>query len=253
VVVAGNPGPLTGPGTNTYLVGREQVAVIDPGPEDTKHLRALLDEAGAGRVTHILLTHHHADHAAGAGALARETGAVVLDSGSLADRQVIEGAEWRIEAVATPGHTRDHFCFALGEAGALFSGDHVMGWATSMIAWPDGRMGEYLASLDRLLARPETLYLPGHGAPIGEGKARVRELLEHRNAREEAVLAAVRTGKETAAAIVQAIYPPLDGRLLRAAELSVLAHLEHLIERGLVSRDGPAGPGGSFSAARARA
>jgi glyoxylase-like metal-dependent hydrolase (beta-lactamase superfamily II) len=253
VVVAGNPGPLTGPGTNSYLVGRERLAVIDPGPEDETHLRALLEAAGTGRITHILLTHHHADHAGGAEALARRSGAPVLDAASLADGQVVEEAEWRLEAVATPGHTRDHFCFALGGAGALFSGDHVMGWASSMIAWPDGRMGEYLASLDRLLARPETLYLPGHGAPIADGKARVRELREHRKAREEAILAQVRAGEQSVSGIVRAIYPPLERRLFQAAELSVLAHLEHLTELGLVSIEGKAGSSARFSAVRAPA
>lgn len=253
VVVADNPGPLTGPGTNSYLVGRERLAAIDPGPEDEAHRRALLAAVGGGTITHILLTHHHADHAGGAKTLARETGARVLDWRILRDGELVEDAEWRLEAVATPGHTRDHLCFALCDAGVLFSGDHVMGWSTSMIAWPDGRMGDYLASLDRLLARPETLYLPGHGAPVADGHARVRALRDHRKAREEAILAALRAGEASVPGIVRAVYEPLEGRLLQAAELSVLAHLDHLVERGLVSRDGPAERGGRFSVLPRRA
>jgi glyoxylase-like metal-dependent hydrolase (beta-lactamase superfamily II) len=250
VVAAGNPGPLTGPGTNSYVVGRERIAIVDPGPADKGHLRSLVEAAGSGRITHILLTHRHADHSGGAAALARTTGAQVLDSGTLGDGWLVEDAEWRIEAVATPGHTRDHFCFALRDAEALFSGDHVMGWSSSMIAWPDGQIGDYLASLDRLLQRPERLYLPGHGAPIADGKARVRDLIDHRKSRETAILARLMAGDSSVGAIVEAVYPPLEPRLFQAAEMSVLAHLEDLVERGLAAREGPAGPRGHFSAVR---
>jgi hydroxyacylglutathione hydrolase len=250
MVTAGNPGPLTGPGTNSYLVGRERIAIVDPGPADERHLRSLVEAAGSGRITHILLTHHHADHAGGAEALARTTGAQILDWGTLGDGWLVEDAEWRIEAVATPGHTRDHFCFALRDGDALLSGDHVMGWSSSMIAWPDGRMGDYLASLDRLLRRPERLYLPGHGGPVADGKARVRELIDHRKSRETAILARLRAGDSSVAAIVEAVYPPLEPRLFQAAEMSVLAHLEDLLERHLAAREGPAGPRARFSAVR---
>lgn len=249
VVVANNPGPLTGAGTNSYLVGRERIAIVDPGPDEPSHLDALVAAAGPGRITHILTTHHHADHSGGAARLAAMTGAAVVAASALDDGTMIEDQEWRLEAVATPGHTRDHFCFALCNYGVLLSGDHVMGWSSSMIAWPDGRMGDYLASLDKLLKRAETLYLPGHGAPVDDGRARVDELIRHRKSRESAILAALAEEERSVRSIVEAVYPPLAPQLVQAAEFSVLAHLDHLAERDLVRRIGPAATTARYRAA----
>jgi glyoxylase-like metal-dependent hydrolase (beta-lactamase superfamily II) len=246
VVVAANRGPLTGPGTNSYLIGRKRVAAIDPGPDEKRHRRALLAAVGDGRLTHILITHHHRDHAGGAAALAAETGAEILDSRAFRESGVLADEEWRIEAVATPGHTPDHRCFALAGTEGLFSGDHVMGWASTMIAPPEGKMADYMASLELLLGRSETLYLPGHGPPVRDGKARVRGLIEHRKSREAAILHRLRAGDSEVAEIVRAVYHPLDPTLARAAEMSVLAHLEDLVERGLVRSEGPVSLEGRF-------
>ncbi|MQT11564.1 MBL fold metallo-hydrolase [Segnochrobactrum spirostomi] len=267
-LTARNPGPFTFHGTNTFLVGSGPVAVIDPGPDDPAHVAAILAAAGPAGVSHILVTHTHLDHSPAARALAAATGAPVygegphrparaprpgrtlgLDaSGDLAfrpdvvlrDGDRVAGDGWAIEAVATPGHAANHLAFALGGTDILFSGDHVMAWSTTIVAPPDGAMADYLASLDRLLARPESVYLPAHGGPQREAHAYVAALKAHRAAREAAVLARLGAGDRTLADLVDAIYAGLDPALKPAAALSVLAHLDHLVERGLVGEDHPA-------------
>jgi glyoxylase-like metal-dependent hydrolase (beta-lactamase superfamily II) len=261
-VVAPNPGPFTFTGTCAYIVGEGEVAIIDPGPDDEAHRAALLDAVKAERVTHILVTHTHKDHSPGARALSRATGAPVwgcaahvaiedhpsgrLDAShdtdyapdvEMADGDTLQGAGFALTAVHTPGHASNHLCFALAEEGTLFSGDHVMAWSTTVVAPPDGDMAAYMASLERLLGRDETLYLPGHGPAITEPRAHVAALLAHRRAREAAVLAAVRAGNATAEEIVPHLYPGLAEGLRRPAARSVLAHLVKLAAEGAISLD----------------
>jgi len=257
-VVANNPGPMTYHGTSTWIVGRGQVAVIDPGPDDDAHHRALLEALAGERVAHVLLTHGHRDHAAGAARFAAAVEAPThgfgrpqagrnaaagachlpfLPDERLADGAVIEGPGWRLEAIHTPGHASDHLCFALAGEGVLFTGDHVMGWSTSMISPPDGDMAAYMASLRRLLGRDDKVFLPGHGPGITDPKGHTQALLAHRLAREAAVLAAVREGLATPAAIVSRLYPGLAAPLLQPATRSVLAHLLKLAEERLVVAD----------------
>ncbi len=265
-ITAENPGPFTFQGTNTYLVGDAgALAVIDPGPDDPRHLAALLSAIGGARVSHILVTHTHRDHSPGAAALAAATGAPMLAAGphrparpprpdetarldaggdtdfvpdiALADGAVVEGEGFALTAVATPGHTGNHLAFALDGGEWLFSGDHVMAWSTSIVAPPDGAMADYMDSLARLAARPERAYLPGHGGPVRDAPAYVAALAAHRRGREQAIRARLAAGDETIAAIVQAVYVGLDPALAPAAGLSVLAHLEDLVARGLVAAD----------------
>jgi glyoxylase-like metal-dependent hydrolase (beta-lactamase superfamily II) len=257
-VVARNPGPMTCHGTSSWIVGHGQVAVIDPGPDDPAHRRALLAAVAGETVTHVLVTHGHHDHSAGAASFAATVGARAwgfgrpdaartiavgaghppfLPDAPLGDGAVVEGPGWRLAAVHTPGHASDHLCFALEGEGVLFSGDHVMGWATSMVSPPDGDMAAYMASLARLLGREEGLYLPGHGPAITAPRAHVAALLAHRRAREAAVLATVRDGHGTAEAIVTLLYPGLPETLRRPAARSVLAHLVKLAAEGAIIAD----------------
>ena len=273
-LVAGNAGPFTFTGTCTYLVGEGRVAVIDPGPDDPAHLAALLDALEGGSVSHIMVTHTHRDHSPNARALARITGAPVVgcaphrrarqlaegetaaldasvDQDHRPDRvldegDAVEGWGWRLEAVPTPGHTANHLAFALPQERALFSGDHVMAWSTSVIAPPDGAMGPYLASLERVLARDDAVYWPGHGGPVREPGRFVRALIRHRRAREAAILAGLAAGDRTIPEIVGAVYPDLAPALSAAAGLSVLAHLEDLIERGRVTAGRGTGLGAEY-------
>lgn len=261
-MTAGNASPFTFHGTNTYVVGHGEVAVIDPGPDDAAHVAALLAALGGERVGRILVTHTHRDHSPGARLLQAATGAptlgegphraarplgpgeaVPLDAGgdpsfrpdvALADGARIAGDGFALEAVATPGHTANHLAFALAGTPLLFSGDHVMAWATTVIAPPDGSMADYMASLDRLAARSETVYLPGHGGPVTAAPAFVRALRAHRRLRERAILERVRQGDRTVADIVAAIYRDTPPALHGAAGLSVFAHLEDLAARGAV-------------------
>lgn len=266
-VTAANPGPFTFHGTNTFLVGTDEIAVIDPGPDDDAHVAALLAAIGTARVTAILVTHTHRDHSPAAAALKAATGAPVLAEGphrparaldlgeinpldasaehdfrpdrTLAHGEIVRGAGWTLEAVATPGHTANHLCFALHEEATLFSGDHVMGWSTSIVAPPDGAMRDYMASLDLLAARDDRRYLPAHGGPIEAPQAFLAGLKRHRLGREAAVLARLAAGEVTIPAMVEAIYVGLDRRLHGAAALSLFAHVEDLVARGLVVCDGP--------------
>ena len=256
-VLAGNPGPFTYTGTETYIVGRGEVAVIDPGPDDADHIRALIDAVAGERVTVILCTHTHRDHSPAAPALKAATGAPIIgcaplvleDLGPradasfdetyapdrvLADGEQVRGAGWTLEAVATPGHTSNHLCFALNETKALFTGDHVMGWSTTVVSPPDGDMAAYMASLDRLMRRDDRIYYPAHGDPVDNPQRFVRGLAGHRKQREGQILRLL--GEEVGAipAMVERMYVGLDPRLHGAAGRSVLAHLIDLRDRGVV-------------------
>jgi glyoxylase-like metal-dependent hydrolase (beta-lactamase superfamily II) len=263
-IVARNPGPFTFTGTGTYVVGSGDVAVIDPGPDLAEHVGALLAGLASERVTHILVTHTHRDHSPAARALKEATGAPTFGFGPhaggrrgepgaeeggdwdfipdvvLRDGEPVAGAGWHFEAVHTPGHTSNHLCFALAGRGILFSGDHVMGWSTSVVAPPDGDMGAYMASLDKLLGRRDTVYWPTHGPAIDEPQRHVRAFIAHRRGREAGILDCLAAGPERIDAIVDRLYAGLQPALQRAAARSVHAHLLDLVGRGVVECDGPA-------------
>lgn len=262
-VLAPNPGPFTYHGTQTYIVGTGDVAVIDPGPDDPAHIAALMAAVAGERVTHILCTHTHRDHSPAAAPLKAATGAELVgcaplvlddlgpradaafDAGYAPDRvlgdgEAVSGPGWTLAAVATPGHTSNHLCFALAESGALFTGDHVMGWSTTVVAPPDGDMAAYMASLDRLMTRDDRVYYPAHGDPIDNPQRLVRGLAGHRKQREGQILRLLGEGLEHIPDMVQRMYVGLDPRLHGAAGRSVLAHLIDLLARGRVA----GGPGG---------
>lgn len=265
-ILCDNPSPFTFKGTNTYIVGKGSVAVIDPGPADPRHIEAILSALGNETVAQILVSHTHRDHSPAAAAIKKATGAKTfaegphrparelhlgetppMDTGGddnfmpdhkLADGEVIEGKGYALEAVFTPGHTANHVAFALRGTDILFSADHVMGWATSIVAPPDGSMTDYMASLHKLEKRNEQTYLPGHGGVIRNAKKLVQQYIEHREARETAILRKLSRGESDIPGIVQAIYIGLDPRLAKAAALTTYAHLETLVERDLVKTDG---------------
>jgi len=279
VVVADNPGPFTFKGTMSYIVGRGKVAIIDPGPDDAKHIAALLDAVRGETVTHIFVTHTHRDHSPAALQVKAATGAEVFAQGphrlarplhigearrldasadmdfrpdvALADGEVVSGHGWTLEAVATPGHTANHMAFAFKEAELLFAGDHVMAWSTTIVAPPDGAMSDYMASLYKLARRSEPFYLSGHGAPIRQAQRFVQHLIRHRQGREASILHRLGKGAADVPTLVKAIYIGLDPRLVGAAALSVLAHLEDLVARGVVATDGPPSIGGTYRLAGA--
>ena len=276
-VMANNPGPFTFKGTLSYIVGRGKVAIVDPGPEDAAHTQALLDAVRGETVTHIFVTHTHRDHSPGVRALKAQTGATVyaegphraarplhigehnpLDSSGdhefmadvrLKDGELVEGDGWVIEGITTPGHTANHMAFALRGKNILFAGDHVMGWSTSVVAPPDGAMSDYMASLHKLARRDETLYFPGHGPAIPDAKRFVNYYILHRRAREASILHRLGKGATDIPTIVRAIYIGIDPRLTGAAGLSVLAHMEDLVARGLVKTDGPTAINGVYRVA----
>lgn len=260
-VVANNPSPFTFRGTNTYLVGTSALGVVDPGPDDQVHIDAILAAANGRPITHIVITHAHRDHIDGACRLKAATGAqtyahvrlpsvaatlesspsgkVFVNDTFVPDINVTHGdrittAEWELEALHTPGHAPDHLCFALSGRRIVFSGDHVMAWNTTVIAPPEGRMADYLASLELLLQRDDRLYLPGHGGRLEKPQRMVKAYLIHRHMRELEILELIRSGSSAIPQIVPVVYRGLESRLLPAATLSVLAHVEHLISRGLV-------------------
>jgi glyoxylase-like metal-dependent hydrolase (beta-lactamase superfamily II) len=260
-ILAPNPSPFTYTGTQTYIVGEGEVAVIDPGPDLPGHVEALTAALEGERVAAILCTHTHRDHSPASRPLAAATGAPIVgcaplsfeDEGPradeafdsdyrpdriLADGDQLRGEGWTIEAVATPGHTSNHLCLALAGEGALFTGDHVMGWSTSVVAPPDGDMADYMASLDRLLDRDDRIYYPAHGPAVEDPHAHVRRLIEHRRMRERQILGRLEIGEGLIPAMVEAIYADLDPRLFPAAGRSVLAHLVDLERRGLVREEG---------------
>ncbi|WP_084253272.1 MBL fold metallo-hydrolase [Sphingomonas pituitosa] len=261
-VLANNPSPFTHLGTQTYLVGTTDLAVIDPGPDDAEHLAALLAAIGGRPVRAILCTHTHRDHSPAAPALKAATGAPIIgcaplvldDAGPradasfdagyapdrvLADGEQVAGQGWTLTAVATPGHTSNHLCFALEESGALFTGDHVMGWSTTVVAPPDGNMAAYMASLETLLGREQDrIYYPAHGDAIERPQRFVRGLAGHRKQREGQILRLLAEGVDAVPAMVARMYVGLDPRLHGAAGRSVLAHLLDLETRGRVVADG---------------
>jgi len=273
-LVAPNPGAMTHHGTNTYIIGRGKVAVIDPGPDDEQHRTALLAALAQGRerISHILLTHTHLDHCAGLDALQRVTGAKTAGFGSaglrktdtlgpggrsfadsafkpdilLADGAVLEGCEWQLSVLHTPGHAPDHLCYTFEPASALFSGDHVMGWNTSVIAPPEGHMESYLTSLHRLLTFKHEVYFPGHGGRIGQPQRLVKAFIMHRRWREHEIVEAMKAGAQTVPDITAQVYAGLADHLTRAAQLSVLAHLERLVETGRADTSGPISLEASF-------
>jgi glyoxylase-like metal-dependent hydrolase (beta-lactamase superfamily II) len=263
-IVARNPGPFTFRGTGTYVVGDGEVAVIDPGPDLDEHVAALVAGLAGEQITHILITHTHRDHSPAAAAVKAASGATTWGFGPHAggrrgdpaveeggdwdfapdvrvrDGDSIAGKGWRFEAVHTPGHTSNHLCFALPESGVLFSGDHVMGWSTSVIAPPDGDMSAYMASLDKLLGRRDAVYWPTHGPAIPEPQDHVRAFIAHRREREAGILECLDAGAERVEAIVDKLYLGLEPGLRRAAGRSVHAHLLDLAARGIVDSDRPA-------------
>jgi glyoxylase-like metal-dependent hydrolase (beta-lactamase superfamily II) len=263
---AGNASPFTFKGTVSYIVGQGNVAIIDPGPDDERHIEALLGAVRGETVTHILLTHTHRDHSPAAAAVRAATGALTYGEGPhrasrplhigeinpldaagdmdfrpdhvLRDGDTVTGSGWTLEAITTPGHCANHMCYALKETNSLFSGDHVMGWSTSIVAPPDGAMSEYMASLYKLGERSEALYFPGHGSTIREAPRFVQSYIRHRLGREESILHRLGKGAADIPTLVRAIYIGLDPRLIGAAGLSVLAHLEDLVTRGVVATEG---------------
>ncbi len=262
-----NPGPFTFKGTMSYIVGRGQVAIVDPGPDDARHIDALLDAVRNETVTHIVVTHTPRDHSPGAARVKQATGAPTYAEGphraarplhvgealrldasndtdfrpdhALADGDVVSGRGFTLEAIATPGHTANHMAYALREQNLIFSGDHVMGWSTSVVAPPDGAMSDYMASLNKLARREEDLYFPGHGPAIPQAKQFVNYYILHRHAREASILHRLGKGATDIPTIVRAIYIGIDPRLTSAAALSVLAHMEDLLARGLIATRGP--------------
>ena len=262
-VTARNPSPFTFHGTNSYIVGRDSLGVIDPGPEDEEHFETLLRAIAGRPVSHIFVSHTHRDHSPLSARLKAATGAAVLAEGphrrsralrtgevgrvdasgdtafrpdrALSDGETVHGDGWSITAVLTPGHAANHAAFALEGTGILFSADHVMGWATTVVAPPDGNMADYMRSLDKLIERGDRLLLPGHGGPVTAPRTFMRGLKTHRKMRERAILERVRKGDRTIGAMVEAIYRDTDPRLHAAAGLSVLAHLEDLVARRLVA------------------
>ncbi|KFI26231.1 MBL fold hydrolase [Haematobacter massiliensis] len=277
-IVAPNPSAMTYRGTNTYLLGEGRVTLVDPGPDDDRHLSAILEALRPGeRIERILVTHSHVDHSALAARLAGEVGAPVTAFGDSAagrsglmeglvaagmsdggegadstfapDEELADGAEILVggqplRALHTPGHFGNHLSFLWG--GFVLSGDQVMGWATSIVSPPDGDMGAYMASLDRLMPQAEAVFLPGHGAPITDAAARIGSLRDHRRMRERQIRAALEAGGGTARSIAAAIYTDTPAPLIPAAERNVLAHLIDLAERGVARTDGTIRPDTTF-------
>jgi glyoxylase-like metal-dependent hydrolase (beta-lactamase superfamily II) len=261
-VLAPNPSPYTYTGTQTYLIGNAgEIAVIDPGPNEAEHIDAIIAGVGDAKVTAIMCTHTHRDHSPAAAPLAERTGAPVIGCAPLvlktdrpradeafdttyAPDRVLEhgeamtGTGWTLRAIHTPGHTSNHLCFALEESGALFTGDHVMGWSTSVVIPPDGDMGDYLKSLEHLQSREDRVYYAAHGAPIDKPRQLVRGMIGHRRQRENQILRLMGERPRPIAEFIPEMYKGLDERLIPAAEMSVEAHLIDLERRGLAGQNG---------------
>lgn len=262
-ITANNPGPFTFHGTNTYLVGINSIAVIDPGPMDIEHIENILKFVDADKISHIFVTHTHMDHSPGARILQSKTDAPIIGAGPhkasralkenevnplktsadtnyvpdkiLADEEKIESSDWTIETVTTPGHTANHLAFSLTEENTLFSGDHVMAWSTSIVAPPDGSMNSYMNSLRKLQKRTEHMYLPAHGGPVKEVQMYLEQLISHREGREFAIIDQLKLGERKLTELVAEIYRDTPKSLHTAAGFSLIAHLEDLIERKIVS------------------
>ena len=277
-LLAPNPSPLTGKGTNTWILGATDLAVIDPGPDLPAHLDAILAAVGPGqRISHIVVTHAHLDHSAlaprlsarakapvyafgtatdGRSALMEQLAPGFPDNGEgldllfapdvrLADRQTLSGPDWTLQAVHTPGHLGGHLCLSLGDT--LFSGDHVMGWSTSIVSPPDGDMGAYMASLHRLAGSRWSRFLPGHGDPIDTPDQRLQDLIRHRQTREAQILSTLADGPSGIPALTSRVYQDIPSHLLPAAERNVLAHLLDLASRNQVSAEPALHPSSTFS------
>jgi glyoxylase-like metal-dependent hydrolase (beta-lactamase superfamily II) len=263
-IVADNPGPFTYLGTGVYIIGEGDVAVIDPGPMVDQHFDALKRTLEGERVTHVLVTHSHMDHSPLAHPLAKWAGCKVYAGGpaipsesevrmeagddlrfkpdiTVKDGDVFQGSNWNIEAIATPGHTSNHFCFALKEENALFSGDHVMGWSTTVISPPDGHMGDYFSSLQKIRNRGFSTIWPTHGPPVTDVGPFLDAYIAHRKAREQMILDRMAAGDTLIPDMVKVIYKDVDKRLHPAACHSVLAHIVHLVETGRIKAEGPFG------------
>ncbi|MFU7528764.1 MBL fold metallo-hydrolase [Qipengyuania sp. ASV99] len=263
-VLAPNPSPYTYTGTQTYVVGQQDgpdCAVIDPGPDEAAHLDAIEAAIGNRVVLAIMCTHTHRDHSPAAAPLSARTGAPVVGCAPLVlksnlpradeafdptyapdrvleDGEAMRGTGWTLTAVATPGHTSNHLCFALEESGALFTGDHVMGWSTSVVIPPDGDMGDYMASLEKLMAREDRVYHSAHGAAIEKPRQLVRGMIGHRRQRENQIVRLMGEQARSATAFIPEMYKGLDPRLIPAAEMSVTAHLIDLEKRGVAAKEG---------------
>ncbi len=258
-ITANNPGPLTFRGTGTYIIGQHNVALIDPGPDDPAHIAAIVNELGDEKITHILVTHTHRDHSAGTARLQQFCDAPSYAMGThtalqrpsalpadmdaagdtnfspdvvLHDNQSIRGDGWQLLCLHTPGHASNHAAFAEAAHNRVFVGDLVMGWSTPVLLPPDGHLQDYLSSLDRLLARKDSVYWPTHGGPVEKPHTLVKHLIQHRKQRTGSVLAAVANGHRTLASIVEAGYPDLSANLKPAAMRSTLASVIFLIEQG---------------------
>jgi glyoxylase-like metal-dependent hydrolase (beta-lactamase superfamily II) len=269
-VIANNPGPFTFTGTGTYIIGKgDGVAVIDPGPDQPEHLQAILDATQGERISHILITHHHLDHSPLARPLAAASGAVIYgcavaelpaedgvrtETGydsftpdvSVCGGSAIAGPGWTFEAIPTPGHTSNHICYALAEESCCFTGDHIMGWSTTVVSPPDGDMADYLASLDVIQGRNFRTLWPTHGPPITEPSPFIDAYRAHRMERERQILAQLGAGKTKIPDMVPAMYVGVDQRLYPAAGRSVLAHMIQLVKTGRVVTDGAAGIDSSY-------
>jgi len=263
-VLAPNASPYTYTGTQTYVVGPQDgpdCAVIDPGPNDPEHIDAIIAAIGTRKVSAIMCTHTHRDHSPAAAPLTKQTGAPIVGCAPLVlnvdgprsdeafdttyepdrvmeDGEQMRGTGWTLTAVATPGHTSNHLCFALEESGALFTGDHVMGWSTSVVIPPDGDMGDYMASLDKLMAREDVRYHSAHGAAIEKPRQLVRGMMGHRRQRENQIMRLMAERARPVSEFIPDMYKGLDKRLIGAAEMSVTAHLIDLERRGMAALDG---------------
>ena len=262
-VIANNPGPFTFHGTGTYILGTGNVAVIDPGPDDEEHIGAILAALDGETISHILVTHTHMDHSPGCRPLQALTGAptyaygphgagkleqgVQVEEGGDMDfapdhlvkhGDIIQGGDWTVECVYTPGHTSNHMCFALQEQKALFTGDHVMGWSTSIISPPDGDMAAYMRSLELLLERDDAVYWPTHGPSIIDPKTHVRAYIAHRIEREEQILKCIDEGTHSIRDMVPLMYRDTPEFMYPAAARSVLAAMENLLRKNQVVADG---------------
>ena len=265
-VVAENPGPFTFRGTGVYIIGHGDIAVIDPGPDQPGHLDVLLNAIGGERVSHIFVTHGHMDHSPAARPLAAATGAKIyaspepvqptdveevrMEAGDdltftpdveVSDGDVFKGSNWTVEAVSTPGHTSHHFAYALREENALFTGDHIMGWSTTVISPPDGDMSDYLRSLEKVRDRNYTTLWPTHGPPVREVRHFVQSYIDHRLAREDQIMEQLAQGRARIREMVPVIYADVDKALYPAACHSVLAHMIRLVKLGRVRCDGAPG------------
>ncbi|NKB50538.1 MAG: MBL fold metallo-hydrolase [Alphaproteobacteria bacterium] len=271
-VIAPNPSAFTFRGTGTYIIGNGSVAIVDPGPDLADHVDAVLAAVQDEIVSHILVTHTHLDHSPATVAVKAATGAPSYAFGPhgrggdgeqveegadfdfmpdhrVADGETIAGDGWTVEGVHTPGHTSNHMCFALKEENALFPGDHVMGWSTTIVSPPDGDMSAYMTSLVKLAGRSEGIYYPTHGAPITDPLPYVSALLAHRHEREDQIVACLAEGIGLIPDMVARMYIDVDKSLHRAAGRSVLSHLIHMVETGRAACDGRPGPDTTYQQA----